>query len=550
MLQEPRDAEASGMPGHAKGECVGKATLLPRCRPPRLPEPGLPCPSQAPRSLSEIGGGNWRSADFRAGVSAPRAAKPARGGVRVRARLTSGARTSTPRVHRAASLFKPTNRRLAPPGAAFKPSAGRLRFPRPARVKRGPGEGEVRGPVTLFTAALSPQAPPGKPRWTRSGRKVSAARRFRALGGRRVAPPQLPVKQRPRPPRTPPGPQRRRHSGILLADEKFDFDLSLSSSSANEDDEVFFGPVGHRERCIAASLELNHQIAQQPRLPASDGPCTLSPLPAEKFVEVYREARLLALQLESHSREEGLPAAGAGSSWSQGVEKFIQESKLKMKLFEKEEEMEKSPKSLKRETYYLSDSPFPGLPPSGEPLLPASSLALPSTPARVGPVLTQGLPSSSCPLPGEPGAVCPPDQGVPPKRVASKLQLPRASSVRGRPLPSALEKPKTERPASPSRVKLLNEKQPHRDVLLDKPSLALDAVSLPAHGSYLGQGKRSLPIPSKVGLKKTLLKPPGYTGSLTRKSSSSGSVSSRTSSVCASPGAGKGEQPAAHAQTH
>ncbi|KAM4840707.1 G2 and S phase-expressed protein 1 [Urocitellus parryii] len=323
--------------------------------------------------------------------------------------------------------------------------------------------------------------------------------------------------------------------GILLADEKFDFDLSLSSSSANEDDEVFFGPVGHRERCIAASLELNHQIAQQPRLPASDGPCTLSPLPAEKFVEVYREARLLALQLESHSREEGLPAAGAGSSWSQGVEKFIQESKLKMKLFEKEEEMEKSPKSLKRETYYLSDSPFPGLPPSGEPLLPASSLALPSTPARVGPVLTQGLPSSSCPLPGEPGAVCPPDQGVPPKRVASKLQLPRASSVRGRPLPSALEKPKTERPASPSRVKLLNEKQPHRDVLLDKPSLALDAVSLPAHGSYLGQGKRSLPIPSK----KTLLKPPGYTGSLTRKSSSSGSVSSRTSSVCASPGAGK-----------
>uniref|UniRef100_UPI001A9ED545 G2 and S phase-expressed protein 1 n=1 Tax=Ictidomys tridecemlineatus TaxID=43179 RepID=UPI001A9ED545 len=323
--------------------------------------------------------------------------------------------------------------------------------------------------------------------------------------------------------------------GILLADEKFDFDLSLSSSSANEDDEVFFGPVGHRERCIAASLELNHQISQQPPLPASDGPCTLSPLPAEKFVEVYREARLLALQLESHSREEGVPAAGAGSSWSQGVEKFIQESKLKMKLFEKEEEMEKSPKSLKRETYYLSDSPFQGLPLSGEPLLPASSLALPSTPARVGPVLTQGLPSSSCPLPGEPGAVRPPDQGVPPKRVASKLQLPRASSVRGRPLPSALEKPKTERPASPSRVKLLNEKQPHRDVLLDKPSLALDAVSLPAHGSHLGQGKRSLPIPSK----KTLLKPPGYTGSLTRKSSSSGSVSSRTSSVCASPAAGK-----------
>ncbi|XP_047406867.1 G2 and S phase-expressed protein 1 isoform X2 [Sciurus carolinensis] len=323
--------------------------------------------------------------------------------------------------------------------------------------------------------------------------------------------------------------------GVLLADEKFDFDLSLSSSSANEDDEVFFGPVGHRERCIAASLELSSQIAAPPRLPACDSACALSPLSAEKFVEVYREARLLALQLERHSREEA-QAAEPGSSSSQGVERFIQESKLKVKLFEKEQEMEKSPKSLKRETYYLSDSPFQGLPSSGEPLFQASPQALPSAPVQVGPVLTQGPPPSSRPLLGEPAAVHPSDQAVPQKRVVSKLQLPRASFVRGRHLPSAIEKPKTEVPAIPSTVKLLNEKRSHGDVLLDKPSKALDEVSFPAHGRHLGQGKRSLPVPSK-----TLLKPPGYTGSLTRKSSSSGSVSSSTSSVCASPAAGKAE---------
>jgi hypothetical protein len=56
-------------------------------------------------------------------------------------------------------------------------------------------------------------------------------------------------------------------------------------------------------------------------------------------------------------------------------------------------------------------------------------------------------------------------------------------------------------------------------------------------------------ICSQLGLKKTLLKPPGCTGSLMKKSSSSGSVLSLTSSVGVSPAAGRGEQPASHAQT-
>ncbi|XP_004415889.1 PREDICTED: G2 and S phase-expressed protein 1 [Odobenus rosmarus divergens] len=177
---------------------------------------------------------------------------------------------------------------------------------------------------------------------------------------------------------------------LLLADEKFDFDLSLSSSSANEDDEVFFGPVGHKERCVAASLELNHHIPEEPLLPASESHFIWSPLPGEKFVEVYKEAHLLALQIESKSKNKAAQDVTAEDLWSQGVERFIQESKLKISLFEKENEMKKSPKSLKRETYYLSDSPLRDLPlrgtqtPSGMAPTPAA-LAQAGTPEQGGP---------------------------------------------------------------------------------------------------------------------------------------------------------------------
>ncbi|XP_021114453.1 G2 and S phase-expressed protein 1 isoform X2 [Heterocephalus glaber] len=335
---------------------------------------------------------------------------------------------------------------------------------------------------------------------------------------------------------------------LLLADEKFDFDLSLSSSSANEDDEVFFGPVGHRERCIAASLELNNQVPSQP---ASAGPasaCAWSPLTGEKFVEVYKEAHLLALQIESQSRAQAAPAAQPEKPWSQGMERFVQESKLKMSLFEKEEETEKSPKSLKRETYYLSESPLVGTPlllsggqpPSAEPLLPAPALSLapslapgPASPAPAGQ-------HSSHLWPGDSRAVHPPGQAMPQKRAPSKLPAPRALAARGRLLHLASEKLKKEVPGSPSRGKLLNEKQLHGAGLPDKPRAVLDAPGLLGTGGHRGQGKRLLPVPSKVGLKKSLLKPPGCASSITGKSSSSsGSSSSTTSSVCPSPAAGK-----------
>nr|KAF6495129.1 G2 and S-phase expressed 1 [Rousettus aegyptiacus] len=325
---------------------------------------------------------------------------------------------------------------------------------------------------------------------------------------------------------------------LLLADEKFDFDLSLSSLSANEDDEIFFGPVGHKERCIAASLELNTKIPEEPLLPASQSHFRWSPLPGEKFVEVYKEAHLLALQIESNSKNKAARAARPEDPWSQGVERFIQESKLKMNLFEKENEMKKSPKSLKRETYYLSDSPLL------EPLLsgtqPLSGVGLQGSPAQASCTRPQGPPLSSCPLPVEPSPTHLPSQAVTQKKVISKLLPPRASSVRGKGIHLAVEKPMKEKPASPSGMKILNEKESHRDIPPDKPSAAQHVTGVPASGSHLVQGKRSLPVPSKLGLKKALPKPPGGAGRLARQSSSRGSAPGLASGARASPAAGRG----------
>lgn len=174
-------------------------------------------------------------------------------------------------------------------------------------------------------------------------------------------------------------------------------------------------------------------------MPASESHFSWSPLTGEKFVEVYKEAHLLALQIESNSKSEAAPATRPDTPWSQGVERFIQESKLKISLFEKENAMRKSPVSLKRETYSLSDSPLSG--PRRPGAQPASGVDLRSAPARARPTPTPRPPHSArCPLPVEPGTAYPAKQAVAQKRVTSKLLPPRASSVRGKATLLAMEK--------------------------------------------------------------------------------------------------------------
>lgn len=148
-------------------------------------------------------------------------------------------------------------------------------------------------------------------------------------------------------------------------------------------------------------------------------------------MEVYKEAHLLALQIESKRKKKAAQAARPGDLWSQGVERFIQESKLKISLFEKEMEMKKSPRSLKRETYYLSESPVrapPGRTPSGE------------APAQAGRAQPQGPQHSPRPsLPVGPSAAPPANQAGPQKKAISHLVRPRASSLRGNAIHAATE---------------------------------------------------------------------------------------------------------------
>lgn len=71
------------------------------------------------------------------------------------------------------------------------------------------------------------------------------------------------------------------------------------SNEEEEDDEIFFGPVGHTERCIAtnASSQATKLIDEM------DAMKTLSPLNAEQVVEIFKEATSLAVMLKSCSSD-------------------------------------------------------------------------------------------------------------------------------------------------------------------------------------------------------------------------------------------------------
>ncbi|XP_059703286.1 G2 and S phase-expressed protein 1 [Haemorhous mexicanus] len=141
----------------------------------------------------------------------------------------------------------------------------------------------------------------------------------------------------------------------LLTDEKFDFDLSLSSTSGNED-EVFVGPVGHKERCIAASIEAK-KCAN-----AFDDKLMWSPLQGEKFVEIFKEAHLLALQIETGSKDKETKISQSEEQENKIVETFVEDSQSKLKIL-RNKNIELSPRPVKRETYCVQDSPACQLPP-------------------------------------------------------------------------------------------------------------------------------------------------------------------------------------------
>ncbi|NXM68395.1 GTSE1 protein, partial [Serilophus lunatus] len=294
----------------------------------------------------------------------------------------------------------------------------------------------------------------------------------------------------------------------LLSDEKFDFDLSLSSTSGNED-EVFVGPVGHKERCIAASMEAKKSVS------TFDDKFMWSPLQEEKFVEIFKEAHLLAQQIETGSKKEETRISQSEEKENKIIETFVDDSKSKLKIL-RSQNIEKSPRAVKRETYSVQDSPACQLPPcfqkaSDKFLSDGKTHALPMAPNR-SPVKICASPKKVANLPLTQEQKSKETN----TKAASKLPMAKPSSTLGGSSLLTIEK-----------VKSASEQKCY--IYIYSPKL----------GQILWYSREFLLLNKlysliQPGLRKmTYLKLPGVASGLSRKttSSSSSSVSSMNSSL-------------------
>uniref|UniRef100_A0A8B9VXQ4 G2 and S-phase expressed 1 n=1 Tax=Anas zonorhyncha TaxID=75864 RepID=A0A8B9VXQ4_9AVES len=318
----------------------------------------------------------------------------------------------------------------------------------------------------------------------------------------------------------------------LLTDEKFDFDLSLSPASGNED-EVFVGPLGHKEKCIAVSIEAKRSTEKSE--PASDEKLMWSPLTGEKFVEIFKEAHLLALQIERGSKTEQDKISQAEEQEKEIIEKFVEDSKSKLKIL-RNENIEQSPRAAKRETYCVWDSPASNLPPGfqkgSDKLLSGNKTYVLHTPSDRSPVKINLSPAkiTGTPLTQEQKTK---EEN---KKAAGKLPMAKPSATLGKSIMLTVEKPKQGKPST-SAKRDVTSMGSSEDLISDKSSAASDVFESSFSGSSSVQGKKVLPAPSKPDLKKTHLKLPGVASRLPSKTSSSSSlsVSSLNSSLPISP---------------
>ncbi|XP_055778240.1 G2 and S phase-expressed protein 1 [Salvelinus fontinalis] len=341
-----------------------------------------------------------------------------------------------------------------------------------------------------------------------------------------------------------------------LAEEKFDFDISLSPASSRgdeDDDEVFVGPVCHKERCISVGLEtiVKENVSSWPSV--GEGP-SWSPLAVDKFEEICKEANLLASQLVVNQQQPdvGVTNGILTLSKEEPKEDFVQDAGAKLGMFRKPVDAVLSP--IKRETFCVQDSPLKQLPPAIQQRLLRDGGVSNSTKSSVGtssPVRAGTTTRTKMVCRGSVGLAC--NTGVLPSK-----QQPAA---RGATATTALQTAKT-RPeraerttmlAPPSKGNLGLRRSPVsrnssraascEDLLSDTASIASDISDTSLNSSL--QGKRTLGPPSKSGMRAPSAgKAPPQTrrGTDRRRntSSSSSSVSSFNSSLSVSP-TGKGK---------
>lgn len=341
---------------------------------------------------------------------------------------------------------------------------------------------------------------------------------------------------------------------FFLSDEKFDFDVSLSPASSigddDHEDEVFLGPVGHKERCISSKV-----VSQIER---SGVGTSWSPLSGDQLDAICQEARQLADQLQSteptQTQSDNMTAESEANAETDRNE-FVQDAEAKLCMLSKPSST-LSP--IKRETFCVQDSPLKQLPPAVQrrllrgrssaaggrlSTLPTQHATAPTHPvgsnrrsSPVGRSKTQPRTSLrgkaglgvSVVLPSRPAA--PTTSASTTKSQPEKSRLQPPSKVSGSRRPSRRLSPGSSRAGS------------YEDLLSDSASVASDVSDSSLNSSL--QRKRSLAPPTKVVVKtrSSMKAPTPESRRVTNgrnTSSSSSSVSSFNSSLSQSPAKSK-----------
>ncbi|KAK5901704.1 hypothetical protein CesoFtcFv8_007038 [Champsocephalus esox] len=346
---------------------------------------------------------------------------------------------------------------------------------------------------------------------------------------------------------------------FFLADEKFDFDVSLSpaSSKGDEDeDEVFMGPVSHTERCVSVTVASRLENVGGVR-------GSWSPLSGDQLDAVCQEAHRLADQLQDRRPNQSANVAAdvTADATSHGDE-FVQDAEVKLGMLA---HIPSALSPIKRETFCVRDSPMKQLPPAVQcRLLRGSSSNTPSStqPSATRPASTTRHSSVTLPSSSRPAATS--RLATSTSMAGGKPQLRmglRGRAALGVVLPSKPATPTTSCSSSKSQVEKTRLQPPRQavggwkrspssrpssragsseDLLSDSASVASD-ISDSSFNSSL-QGKRMLAPPPKMRNMSGVKAPPLQRRRVTERnntSSSSSSVSSFNSSISLSPAKGK-----------
>ncbi|XP_033490448.2 G2 and S phase-expressed protein 1 isoform X1 [Epinephelus lanceolatus] len=368
---------------------------------------------------------------------------------------------------------------------------------------------------------------------------------------------------------------------FLLTDEKFDFDVSLSpaSSKGDEDeDEVFVGPVSHKERCISVNVASRLEDGSGGGVRVS-----WSPLSGDQLEAVCQEAHRLANQLQCgevsqpHGEDK---TSNTTTDTAADRDEFVQDAEAKLGVLDQTARV-LSP--IKRQTFCVQDSPMKQLPPAVQRQLLRGSSANTASSTRPANMTSSSRPASTAsstrsastasstrtansalstrPTASARLSTSSPVVGVKPQpRTGLRGKAPLGVGIV---LPSKPAAPTTSCSASKSKVDKTRLQPPGKavggwkrspssrsssragsceDLLSDSASVASDISDSSLNSSLLGKRTLAPPTTSAVRNLSGVKAPPLQRRRMTERrntSSSSSSMSSFNSSISLSPAKGK-----------